>query len=200
MNEKIRHISDQIATLENEWRDELLKQEDRLLYQISGKRVEFKRPIREAHQQLKLGIVRWFLTVRPRNYLAAPIIYGLIIPLVVFDLCITFFQATCFPIFDIPKVRRSDHIAMDHQHLAFLNIIEKAHCIYCSYCTGIISFAREVAARTEQYFCPIKHARKMLGTHERYAKFLDYGEADNFHARLEKFRAKLAKEKDEDDA
>jgi hypothetical protein len=38
----------------------------------------------------------------------------------------------------------------------------------------------ENVARTEQYFCPIKHARKVLGTHRRYANFLDYGDADDY--------------------
>ena len=197
MNEKIRRISDQITALENDLRAELHQQESRLVYKINGKRIEFGRTIRDTHLQLKLGIFRWFLTVRPQNFLTAPIIYGMIIPLALFDLCVTFYQATCFPIYGIPKVRRSDHIAIDHQHLAYLNIIEKVHCIFCSYCTGMISYAREIAARTEQYFCPIKHAHNVLGTHERYAQFLDYGEADDFHARLKEFRAKLAHEREE---
>lgn len=199
MNEKIRRLSDQITALENELRTELHEQENRLLYQINGKRIEFERSIREAHRQLKLGIFRWFLTVRPQNYLTAPIIYGIAIPLALFDLCVTFYQFTCFPIYGIPRVRRSDHIAIDHQHLAYLNFIEKGHCIYCSYASGMISYAREIIARTEQYFCPIKHAHKILGTHERYARFLDYGEGDDFHVKLEAFRAKLAKEETRED-
>lgn len=194
MNEKMRRISDQIAALENELRAELYEQESRLLYQIEGKRIEFERAIREAHLQLKQGIFRWFLTVRPQNFLTAPIIYGMIVPLALFDLCVTAYQFTCFPIYGIPRVRRSNHIAIDHQHLAYLNFIEKAHCIYCSYASGMISYAREIVARTEQYFCPIKHAHKMLGAHERYARFLDYGEAEGFHARLEEFRKQLARE------
>ncbi|MDD5240330.1 MAG: hypothetical protein PHG47_01275 [Sulfuricella sp.] len=195
MNEKMRRISDQITTLENELRAELHEQESRLLYQIEGKRVEFERSIREAHLRLKQGIFRWFLGVRPQNFLTAPIIYGIIVPLALFDLCVTIYQFTCFPIYGIPRVRRSDHIAIDHQHLAYLNFIEKGHCIYCSYASGMISYAREIVARTEQYFCPIKHARKMLGTHGRYARFLEYGEGDGFHVKLEEFREQLADEK-----
>ncbi|HUW51294.1 MAG TPA: hypothetical protein VMV75_09810 [Sulfuricella sp.] len=199
MNEKIRRLSDQITALENELRTELRERENHLLYQIKGKRIEFECSIREAHLQLKQGIFRWFLTVRPQNFLTAPIIYGIVIPLALFDLCVMIYQFTCFPIYGIPRVRRSDHIAIDHQHLAYLNFIEKGHCIYCSYASGIISYAREVVARTEQYFCPIKHAHKMLGTHERYARFLDYGEGDNFHARLEEFRKNLAGKKTNED-
>jgi hypothetical protein len=49
----------------------------------------------------------------------------------------------------------------------------------------------EILTRTEQYFCPIKHARKILGTHSRYKRFLAYGEADAYEVRLEEFRLAL---------
>ena len=58
-----------------------------------------------------------------------------------------------------------------------------------AYANGLLAYATEIAARTEQYFCPIKHARKILGVHDRYARFLDYGDAADFHARLEEFRS-----------
>jgi len=55
------------------------------------------------------------------------------------------------------------------------------------------SKASEILARTEQYFCPIKHSRKMLGAHERYAHFQGYDETEDFHAKLEELRTDLAK-------
>ena len=76
----------------------------------------------------------------------------------------------------------------------YLNIFERAHCMYCSYANGLLSYAREILAKTEQYFCPIKHARGVLGTHDRYNRFLAYGDAENYHERLEKLRQELAKE------
>lgn len=194
MNERIRRILNQITSLEDELRAALHEQETRFLYQIEGKRVEFERSIRETHLQLKMGVFRWFLTVRPQQLLTAPIIYGMIIPLVFLDCCAMFYQATCFPIYGIPRVRRSNYIVIDHQHLAYLNIFEKFHCIYCSYANGLLGYAREITARTEQFFCPIKHARKVLDSHSRYANFLDYGEAADFHAKLEQLRTALAAE------
>jgi hypothetical protein len=83
---------------------------------------------------------------------------------------------------------------MDHQHLAYLNLIEKIDCMYCSYAVGMLGYAREITARTEQYFCPIKHARKILSVHSRYRQFLDYGDADNFHDKVEELRTGLAGE------
>ena len=51
----------------------------------------------------------------------------------------------------------------------------------------------EILTRTEKYFCPITHAHKILGMHARYKRFLDYGEADAYEAKLEEFRVALGK-------
>lgn len=196
MNEKIRHILSQITALEDELRETLHQQEHRMFFQVNGKRVEFEHAVKQAHRQLKMGVFRWFLSVRPQNFLTAPIIYGMIFPLLLFDLCVSFFQATCFPIYGIAKARRSDYIVFDHQHLAYLNIIEKMDCLFCSYANGLIAYTHEITARTEQYFCPIKHARKVLGAHARYAQFLDYGEADDFQAKAAELRQQLDQKSD----
>ncbi len=196
MNEKIRHILGQITALEDELRESLHDQEHTLFYQIKGRRVEFERAVRDKHLQLKMGVFRWFLAVRPQNFITAPIIYGMIVPLVILDIGITIYQATCFPIYGIAKARRSDYIVFDHQHLAYLDFFDKAHCLYCSYGNGLIAFALEITARTEQYFCPIKHAHKILGSHARYAQFIDYGEADDFQVKREALRKMLAEEKE----
>ncbi|MBI5917876.1 MAG: hypothetical protein HY849_00670 [Nitrosomonadales bacterium] len=194
MNEKIREILNQISALEDELRATLREQQSRFMFQIEGKRVEFEQSIEEAHRKLKTSLFRWFRTIRPLNLITAPIIYSMIVPLALLDLCVSFYQATCFPIYGIPKVKRADYIVFDHQHLAYLNIIEKFHCLYCSYGNGLIAYAREIIGRTEQYFCPIKHAHKVLGTHPRYPQFLEYGEAEDFEKRLEEYRQALAKE------
>ncbi len=194
MNNRIRQILEQITTLENEMQQAVSEQEERLLYQIKGKRVVFEQTIKAAHRQVKLGVFRWFLTVRPQNFLTMPVIYGMAVPLVIFDLFVTAYQTICFPIYKIARVKRASYIVIDHQHLAYLNAFEKLHCMYCSYAVGMLNYAREITARTEQYFCPIKHARKVLSSHSRYGRFLDYGDAEQLHLKIEKFRADLAKE------
>lgn len=194
MNKRIRHILNQITSLEDDLRTALHEHEAHLHYQIHGKRIEFEQAVKKTHHQLKMGIFRWFLTVPPLNFLTAPFIYGLIIPLVLLDIWVTLYQAACFPVYAIPKCRRTDYIRYDHQQLAYLNAIEKIHCLYCSYASGLIAYTLEITARTEQYFCPIKHANKILGAHSRYAQFLGYGEADHFHAKLDKLRDSLAEE------
>lgn len=194
MNNRIRQLVDQITELESELNTLIDEQESRLRYQLEGKRVVFEQALREAHQRVKMSVFRWFLTVRPQNYLTMPVIYGAAVPLALFDLCISLYQWVCFPVYGIARVKRSDYIVYDHQHLAYLNIIEKAHCLYCSYAVGILAYAQEIIARTEQYFCPIKHARKVRAAHSRYDRFLAYGDGNDFHRRLEEYRSALDQE------
>ena len=194
MDDRIQQLLNQITGLEDELRTELREQQSSIFFQIKGKRVEFEQSIRQTHYQLKKNFFRWLVTNRPQNLITGPIIYSLIIPLLVTDVFITFYQITCFPIYGIKKVRRADYIIFDRQHLQYLNFIEKFHCTYCAYGSGMIAYISEIVARTEQYFCPIKHARKILGTHARYAQFLDFGAADNYEAKLEEYRVALNKE------
>jgi len=193
MNDRIRQLLDQMAALEEDLRSAIATQESSVLYKIKGKRVEFEQSIEETHSRLKKNFFHWLVTDRPQNLLTGPIIYGMLVPLLILDLCVSFYQASCFPIYHIEKVRRGDYIVLDRQHLGYLNFIEKFHCTYCAYGAGLIAYVNEIIARTEQYFCPIKHARKILGIHSRYARFLDYGEAEDFAVKLEAFRVALAK-------
>ncbi len=195
MNDSIRHLLNQITVLEEELQAALHEQEASVLFQIKGKRVEFERSIVEAHRRLKTGFLRWLVSYRPQNLITGPIIYSMIIPLLILDLFVSFYQATCFPIYRVAKVRRGDYLVFDRQQLEYLNFIEKFHCTYCAYGAGLIAYVGEIVARTEQYFCPIKHARKILGTQARYARFQEYGEAENYEARLEEFRITLGKKK-----
>ena len=187
MNDRIQQLLAQINALEDELRIAVNEQQSSIFFQIKGKRVEFEQSIKETHRKLKMNFFRWLVTNRPQNFITGPIIYSMIIPLLVTDLFITFYQLTCFPIYGIKKVRRSDYVIFDRQQLNYLNFIEKFHCTYCAYGTGMIAYISEIVARTEQYFCPIKHARKILGTHSRYARFLDYGEAENYEVKLEEY-------------
>ena len=193
MNDRIRRLLDQMSSLEEELRLAVHEQETSALFQIKGKRVEFEQSIREAHLRLKTGLIHWLVTFRPQNLITGPIIYSMIVPMVILDLAVSFYQVTCFPIYGVAKVDRADYIVFDRQQLEYLNFIEKFHCTYCAYGNGLIAYVAEIVARTEEYFCPIKHARKILGTHSRYARFLDYGDAADYEARLEEFRVGLGK-------
>ncbi len=189
-----------MRALEDDLRREVQAQEASALYQIKGKRVEFEAAVRQAHHRLKTNFFRWLVAYRPKNLLTGPIIYSMIVPLLMLDLGVSCYQLTCFPIYGISKVRRSDYMVFDRQQLEHLNFIEKFHCAYCAYGNRLLACITEIIGRTEAYFCPTKHARKVLGAHSQYARFLAYRDAADDEARLEKFRVGLGEKKSTDGA
>ena len=100
--------------------------------------------------------------------LSVPLIYALVVPFAFLDLSVAIYQTVCFPIYGIPKVRRKDYLIFDRGRLAYLNAIEKVGCVFCSYANGLLAYIAEIAARTEQHFCPIKHAHPATGRHSQY--------------------------------
>ncbi|MFM0124142.1 hypothetical protein P0D73_35550 [Paraburkholderia sp. RL18-101-BIB-B] len=190
VDKRIQHILNQISALESELQTELHQRETKLFYRITGKRVEFDEAVGKIHRESKAGIVHWILDSRPQNSFAAPFVYVLIVPLVFLELCISIYQALCFPIYRVAKVKRVDYIVLDRSQLG-LNFMEKFHFAYCEYANGLFAYGTEIASRTEQYWCPIKHAHKVLGTHARYERFLAYGDAEQYQARLKQFREAL---------
>ena len=87
-------------------------------------------------------------------------------------------------------MKRGDFLVFDRHHLAYLNLLEKLNCAYCSYANGLINFTREIASRTEAYWCPIKHARRVLGTHQLYNEFPDFGDGDGYRKKIDTLAAK----------
>ena len=104
------------------------------------------------------------------------------------DVSFTLFQHVCFRLYGIPRVRRSDDLIIDRHHSAYLNWIEKLNCVYCGYGNQLIEYVREIAARTEQYWCPIKHARRTLDPHRRTLQFFEYGDAQAYRQKLHTLR------------
>ncbi|WP_271223801.1 hypothetical protein, partial [Streptosporangium carneum] len=82
----------------------------------------------------------------------------------------------------------------DRHKLPYLNVIQKLNCLYCAYANGVLAYVAEIASRTEQYWCPIKHAARVTGTHRRYDGFLEYGDVADYPEGLEGQRQKLKQE------
>jgi len=137
---------------------------------------------RSDHRRLKRSSWKHLRSTHWLVILSSPLIYVCALPFLMVDASVALYQAVCFPIYGIPKVRRKDYIVFDRGRLAYLNTIEKVGCIYCSYANGLLAMITEIAARTEQHFCPIKHLRAPAQTHSRYAKFLPYGNARAYRA------------------
>lgn len=145
-------------------------------------------------RRYRVGVFRFLLRSRLLVALTAPLIYAGWIPFLLMDLFVSTYQAVCFPIYRIPKVRRRDYLVFDRADLPYLNAIEKLNCLYCSYGNGIAAYTRAVAARTEQYWCPIKHARRIREAHPRYPDFFDYGDAEAYREGLERLRRQYRRE------
>jgi hypothetical protein len=158
---------------------------------VNRSRIWFDRELRRRHRRLKLGIVAYIRQGSIINLLTAPVIYSLIVPFALLDLWVTLYQSICFPVYGIARVPRRRYFAIDRHRLAYLNGIEKLNCAYCSYANGVIAYVREVAGRTEQYWCPIKHARRIPAPHRHYAHFFEYGEAAAYRHGLSAKRHEL---------
>ncbi len=177
--------------LEREIENELKAARHRWRYRLVAGRVRFARDARLAHARLKQGVPRFLRESSLRNLITAPVIYSLVVPVAVLDLWVTIYQRLCFPVYGIAAVTRSRYVIVDRHHLAYLNAIEKANCMFCSYANGVFAYVREVAGRTEQYWCPIRHAHRVAGPHGQYRRFVDYGDADGYRRRLMSLRAEL---------
>jgi hypothetical protein len=195
MHDKIRDILARITELEDELREAIAERQVEFRYRVEGTRIRFEDGIREAHRQLRIGLLPWLRRARLRNVATAPIIYSLAVPLALLDLALSIYQWLCFPIYGIACVRRGRFVVIDRHQLRYLNSIERLNCIYCGYGNGVLAYAREIAARTEQYWCPIKHARQVLDPHRRYARFADFGDAEAYRETVTRLRAELAAER-----
>jgi hypothetical protein len=182
---QLAELMDRMKSVEAEIEAELTRRREELRFHVERRRIVFEHDIEQLQRAVKVKATKYLLGANPLIVLSAPVIYSLIIPFVLIDLWVMAYQAICFPIYGIPKVRRRDYLVFDRHHLAYLNAIEKLNCAYCSYCNGVAAFVREVAARTEVYWCPIKHARRVLGPHPHYVGFADFGDAAGFRAKIE---------------
>jgi hypothetical protein len=194
MTPRIAALTDTIRALESELDAELAKRRAKLRVGLEHGRVAFEEEVLRRHRQLRQKLLPFLFGANPLVVLTAPVIYAGIIPFVVLDFFFSIYQVVCFPIYGIARVKHADYIVFDRHHLAYLNALEKLNCAYCTYANGLIAFTREIAARTEQYWCPIKHARRVIGTHGRYALFDDYGDGEGYQDRLAKLRKALAKD------
>ncbi len=180
MNSRSDGILERIKSIEAELEQRLEAQRKLFRYTIDSNRIKFEAATREQHRKLRTGILRFLWNAGFFKLVAAIVIYLQIVPLLLVDLAVTIYQLVCFPIYGITKIARADYIVIDRHHLAYLNWIEKLNCVYCGYANGLLAYAREIIGRTEEHFCPIKHARLTRGQHQRYYDFADYGDAEGY--------------------
>ena len=195
MPSHIDELLERIVTLEKELETELNRARGHWRYRIEAGRVRFERDVRLAHQRVKQSIPRFLRESSIPTLLTAPLIYLMVVPIAFLDVWITIYQAICFRVYGIARVRRSAYVVIDRQHLAYLNAIEKLNCVYCGYANGVFAYVREIAGRTEQYWCPIRHAKRVRAPHPHYRHFVDYGDATGYRRQLVVLRHELEDER-----
>ena len=180
-----------MRALQNQLEDILDEARERFRYTLEDGRAHFTREAQQLQRRYRVSSIRYLLASDWRSIVTAPVIYAMVIPLSVIDLSFTLYQHICFRAYGVPRVRRRDYLVNDRHKLAYLNTIEKVNCSYCGYGNGVIAYAREIISCTEQYWCPIKHAKKVLGSHPHYQKFLAFGEFEDFHKKTADLRSAL---------
>lgn len=184
MKQHLDELLTRLRALQEEIEAEYLEAREQLARRRLALADEFVR----QQRRYKVGLFRYLRRTRFLVALTSPVIYLGWIPFLLMDLFVTVYQAICFPVYRIPKVRRADYLVFDRERLPYLNLLERFNCFYCAYGNGVAAYTREVAARTEQYWCPIKHARRIPQAHDRYPLFFDHGDAEGYRTGLAKLR------------
>ncbi len=191
MDTSLKVLLDEIRQLEKAVSEQLKKKESDFFYSVKNRSVIFEADVREKHRRLKKSIHRFLIDSSLLSLLVSPVIYSMLLPVALLDVFVSIYQLICFPVYGIPKVKRRDYVVLDRHKLRYLNLIERLNCDYCAYFNGVIAFVREIASRTELYFCPIRHALAAKGQHARHAEFLPFGDSENYHEKLKMIRERL---------
>ena len=186
------HIQDEltrrIKTLEKELEAARDEMERTFQFRWFRGKVQFEESVLAEHRRLRSSLRRYILDSGFLTILTAPIIYFGVVPFFLLDLFLGVYQAICFPVYGIPMAQRSDYLIFDRGGLKYLNLVERINCRYCSYGNGVLAWAREIGGRTEQHWCPIKHARRLRELHSRYAHFVEYGNAGQYRDKIDAVR------------
>jgi hypothetical protein len=185
---KLEELIQEIKQLEDQLLEEIQRKQDAFLYKIKGKKVTFEDATRRYHKSLATSLPSYIFHASLLNILTVPFVWLCVVPAVLMDAVVSLYQFVCFRVYGIPKVERRDYIVVDRHNLSYLNIVEKMNCMFCSYFNGLMAYVQEIAARTEQHWCPIKHARKVSYIHTRYHRFFEYGDAKTYRDELKQLQ------------
>lgn len=185
---KIDEIVSKIKVLEDELLEELKHKEKEFFYKIENGKAKFQHDVIEEGRLKITSSLKYLSSFPVLAVFTIPFIWSMMIPALLIDIFVTIFQSVCFPIYKIPKVKRKDYIVMDRYNLFYLDKVERINCWYCEYFNGVVAYVREIAARTEQFWCPIKHSTPPKEKHSRYDNFFDYGDYSTYVRELKKRR------------
>ncbi|MFA4942771.1 MAG: hypothetical protein WC564_04000 [Patescibacteria group bacterium] len=121
------------------------------------------------------------------HLISLPIIWLPLLAVILLDILGEIYHQICFPIYGLEKVKRSEYIQIvDRNKLQYLNFSEKLGCMYCGYVNGYLLYLKEIAGRTEKYWCGIMHQKKpgfRIQVSQVENNFSPYGDQAEFEAK-----------------
>ena len=176
---------ERIIQLERELEQEFKKKNHEIIQSYQQQKVRLATSIRVQQEKYKVNLAKYVFGPRLLSVLVTPIIYAMLVPIAFYDLSLFIYQHITFRVYRIPVVKREDYFVIDRHHLGYLNVLEKVNCVYCGYGNAVAAYGKEIIARTEQYWCPIKHASRVKDPHTRYYNFFEYGDAEGYRDHLD---------------
>ena len=188
MNDTIKNMIADIESMKEKLGEEIEKQESHVSYEIKNGYVAFEKEILEKQQENMKSLWQWFTETPLLHLLSSPVVYMMVFPAMLLDVMLFIYTKVVSAVFKFDFPPRDEYVVFDRQYLGYLNSMEKLNCMYCSYFNGLMAYASAIAGRTEFYFCPIKHAKKIAYKHEYYDAFLGYGDEERYQEKLKKLR------------
>ncbi len=188
MNETIKNMIADIEAMKAKLEEEIEKQEPHLSYDIKNGYVSFEKEMMAKQQANMKSLWQWFTETPLLHLLSSPVVYMMVFPAMLLDVMLFIYTNVVSRVFKFDFLPRNAYVVFDRQYLGYLNSMEKLNCMYCSYFNGLMAYASAVAGRTELFFCPIKHAKKIAYKHEYYDAFLGYGDEEKYQKKLKKLR------------
>ena len=197
MNDNIKELLDEIEAMKVKLVAEIEAHEKHISYEIHNGYVRFEKEVINQQKENMKNLLAWFRDIPLLHLFTSPLVYGMIVPAIFLDMILFLYQQVLFRVFKFKFIKRSDYIRFDRQYLGYLNVFEKLNCVYCSYFNGLMQYASAIASRTELYFCPIKHAKKVAYEHEHYKNFFQYGDEEEYQKKLEALRKQFEESKNQ---
>lgn len=180
-NQRIAKILETIEKLKKDLRKEYLGLQEKYDFFVQKRKIVFSLGAKNKQRAQKMNVWIYALTPDIKHLISMPFIYWMIFPAIILDIFLYFYQWAALLFYWIPRAERKDYFIYDRRFLVYLNIIQKFNCLYCSYVNWLFAFAVEVGSRTEQYWCPIKHAVNSDSEHKYFKYYSDYWDPEWFN-------------------
>ncbi len=117
-----------------------------------------------------------------KHLVSMPFVWSVLVPLIFLDIVVEVYHHVCFSLYGLEIVDRKKYIKIDRHKLKYLSFLEKISCAYCGYANGLAGYTSEIGARTEEYWCGIKHQKDANFIEpEHHREFVEYDDEEGFN-------------------